>query len=83
MEAPMLYDCCMGAHLKIRDLQIRFALTEAARGISHELLTAPAHAYTRSLLTGVPTLRTDLNRPLALVGYSNAARPGLYSPHAE
>jgi peptide/nickel transport system ATP-binding protein len=32
------------------------------------LLTAPQHAYTRSLLMAVPTLRTDRNRPLAMVG---------------
>jgi peptide/nickel transport system ATP-binding protein len=32
------------------------------------LLTAPLHAYTRSLLAAVPTLRTDRNRPLAMIG---------------
>jgi peptide/nickel transport system ATP-binding protein len=32
------------------------------------LLTAPQHAYTRSLLAAVPTLRTDRNRPLAMIG---------------
>jgi peptide/nickel transport system ATP-binding protein len=32
------------------------------------LLTAPQHAYTRNLLGAVPTLRTDRNRPLAMVG---------------
>jgi peptide/nickel transport system ATP-binding protein len=32
------------------------------------LLTVPQHAYTRSLLAAVPTLRTDRNRPLAMVG---------------
>jgi peptide/nickel transport system ATP-binding protein len=31
------------------------------------LLTAPQHPYTRSLLAAVPTLRTDRNRPLAMV----------------
>ncbi len=31
------------------------------------LLTAPKHAYTRSLLAAVPTLRTDRRRPLAMV----------------
>jgi peptide/nickel transport system ATP-binding protein len=34
------------------------------------LLTAPEHAYTRSLLAAVPTLRTDRSRPLAMVGNS-------------
>ena len=34
------------------------------------LLTAPQHAYTRSLLAAVPTLRTDRSRPLAMVGGS-------------
>jgi peptide/nickel transport system ATP-binding protein len=52
-------------------------------GPSQKLLTAPEHAYTRSLLAAVPTLRTDRSRPLALVGDSNAATTGLYSPHAE
>ena len=32
-----------------------------------QLLTAPQHAYTRSLLAAVPTLRTDRSRPLAMV----------------
>jgi peptide/nickel transport system ATP-binding protein len=45
------------------------------------LLTAPENDYTRSLLAAVPTLRTDRNRPLAMVGVSPAAT-GLYSPHA-
>jgi peptide/nickel transport system ATP-binding protein len=39
-------------------------------GSSARLLTAPEHAYTRSLLAAVPTLRTDRNRPLAMVGDS-------------
>jgi peptide/nickel transport system ATP-binding protein len=36
-------------------------------GSSRRLLTAPEHAYTKSLLAAVPTLRTDRNRPLAMV----------------
>ena len=32
------------------------------------LLTAPEHPYTKSLLAAVPTLRTDRDRPLAMVG---------------
>jgi peptide/nickel transport system ATP-binding protein len=51
-------------------------------GPSARLLTAPEHVYTRSLLAAVPTLRTDRNRPLALVGDSTAAASGVYSPHA-
>jgi peptide/nickel transport system ATP-binding protein len=35
-------------------------------GPSARLLTAPQHAYTRSLLAAVPTLRTDRTRPLAV-----------------
>ena len=45
-----------------------------------QLLVAPAHAYTRSLLAAVPTLRTDRTRPLAVaVGSSNES--AVYSPH--
>lgn len=32
-----------------------------------QLLTAPAHAYTRSLLAAVPTLRTPRDQPLAVI----------------
>jgi peptide/nickel transport system ATP-binding protein len=34
-----------------------------------KLLTAPEHDYTRSLLAAVPTLKTDRNRPLAVIRY--------------
>lgn len=51
-------------------------------GPCERLLTAPAHPYTRSLLAAVPTLRTDRNRSLAIVG-SSPAETGLNSPHAE
>jgi peptide/nickel transport system ATP-binding protein len=37
-------------------------------GPAEKLLTAPEHAYTKSLLAAVPTLRTDRSRPLAMVG---------------
>jgi peptide/nickel transport system ATP-binding protein len=36
-------------------------------GDCRQLLTNPEHAYTKSLLAAVPTLRTDRSRPLALV----------------
>jgi peptide/nickel transport system ATP-binding protein len=36
-------------------------------GSSRLLLTNPEHAYTKSLLAAVPTLRTDREKPLALV----------------
>jgi len=36
-------------------------------GPCRRLLTNPQHPYTRSLLAAVPTLRTDRNRPLAMV----------------
>ncbi len=39
----------------------------AETGPSARLLTAPEHAYTRSLLAAVPTLKTDRNKPLAMV----------------
>ena len=51
-------------------------------GSSAQVLTAPAHAYTRSLLAAVPTLRTNRNQPLAIV--NDSARPsGLYSANTE
>jgi peptide/nickel transport system ATP-binding protein len=37
-------------------------------GPSREVLTRPSHAYTQSLLAAVPTLRTDREKPLAMVG---------------
>jgi peptide/nickel transport system ATP-binding protein len=37
-------------------------------GDCRALLTHPEHAYTKSLLAAVPTLRTDRNRPLAMTG---------------
>jgi peptide/nickel transport system ATP-binding protein len=36
-------------------------------GSCERLLTKPEHAYTKSLLAAVPTLRTDRSRPLAMV----------------
>jgi peptide/nickel transport system ATP-binding protein len=36
-------------------------------GSCRRLLTNPEHAYTKSLLAAVPTLRTDRSRPLAMV----------------
>jgi peptide/nickel transport system ATP-binding protein len=36
-------------------------------GPTVRILTAPEHAYTRSLLAAVPTLRTDRKMPLAMV----------------
>jgi peptide/nickel transport system ATP-binding protein len=36
-------------------------------GSCRRLLTNPEHPYTKSLLAAVPTLRTDRNRPLAMV----------------
>ncbi len=39
-------------------------------GPCRRLLTAPEHPYTKSLLAAVPTLRTNRNQPLALVGGS-------------
>jgi peptide/nickel transport system ATP-binding protein len=36
-------------------------------GPCRQLLTKPAHPYTKSLLAAVPTLRTDRSQPLAMV----------------
>jgi peptide/nickel transport system ATP-binding protein len=36
-------------------------------GTTRDLLTHPQHTYTRSLLAAVPTLRTDREKPLAMV----------------
>ena len=37
-------------------------------GPAQEVLMRPSHAYTQSLLAAVPTLRTDREKPLAMVG---------------
>jgi peptide/nickel transport system ATP-binding protein len=42
------------------------AVVEEGRCV--ELLTRPQHEYTKSLLAAVPTLRTDREKPLAVVG---------------
>jgi len=47
-----------------------------------QVLSTPAHAYTRGLLAAVPTLRTNRDRPLAIVNDS-APASGLYSAHTE
>ncbi len=39
-------------------------------GPTLRLLTAPQHTYTQSLLAAVPTLQTDRNKPLAMIGDS-------------
>jgi len=36
-------------------------------GLARDVLTRPSHAYTQSLLAAVPTLRTDREKPLAMV----------------
>jgi peptide/nickel transport system ATP-binding protein len=41
-------------------------------GPTERLLTRPEHAYTRSLLAAVPTMRTERNRPLAMIPNLNA-----------
>jgi peptide/nickel transport system ATP-binding protein len=40
-------------------------------GPALQMLTAPEHPYTRSLLAAVPTLRTERNQPLAMVRNSS------------
>jgi peptide/nickel transport system ATP-binding protein len=39
-------------------------------GSVRQVLTQPEHPYTKSLLAAVPTLRTDREKPLAMVGSS-------------
>jgi peptide/nickel transport system ATP-binding protein len=51
-------------------------------GTSTQVLSAPVHAYTRSLLAAVPTLRTNRDMPLAIVNDAKQSS-GLYSGHIE
>jgi peptide/nickel transport system ATP-binding protein len=46
-------------------------------GPSGLILTRPEHAYTRSLLGAVPTLRTDRNMPLSTLAREPEMTPGL------
>jgi peptide/nickel transport system ATP-binding protein len=41
-------------------------------GTARQVLTAPEHAYTKSLLAAAPTMRTDREKPLAMVGGSSS-----------
>jgi peptide/nickel transport system ATP-binding protein len=43
----------------------------------------PLHEYTRSLLGAVPTMRTDLDQPLAMVGPSGVGSSGEVHPLRE
>ena len=51
-------------------------------GPSTQVLSAPVHTYTRSLLAAVPTLRTNRDQPLAIVNDAKQSS-GLYSGHIE
>jgi peptide/nickel transport system ATP-binding protein len=42
-------------------------------GPRERLLAAPSHEYTRGLLAAVPTLRSDRNRPLAMIAHGKSA----------
>lgn len=42
-------------------------------GPAVDLLTRPRHAYTRSLLAAVPTLRSNRDKPLAMIGGDESA----------
>jgi peptide/nickel transport system ATP-binding protein len=41
-------------------------------GLVRDVLVRPRHDYTRILLAAVPTLRTDRNHPLAMIGTERA-----------
>jgi peptide/nickel transport system ATP-binding protein len=47
-------------------------------GPAREVLTRPQHAYTKSLLGAVPTLRTDRNQPLSTLTQDLAATSGAF-----
>jgi peptide/nickel transport system ATP-binding protein len=44
------------------------------------LFRQPLHAYTRSLLGAVPTMRTDLRKPLAVLSGQAEGQIGLADP---
>jgi peptide/nickel transport system ATP-binding protein len=44
-------------------------------GPVRDVLLHPRHDYTRSLLAAVPTLRTDRDRPLAMIAVETPTHP--------
>ena len=60
------HDLAVVGQVASRVAVMRFGLV-VETGPSARLLTAPEHGYTRSLLAAVPTLRTNRERPLAMV----------------
>jgi peptide/nickel transport system ATP-binding protein len=45
------------------------------QGRTHDVLTAPQHPYTRSLLASVPTMATPRDRPLATTSMADPSTP--------
>jgi oligopeptide/dipeptide ABC transporter ATP-binding protein len=60
------HDLAVVSHVVDR-VAVMYAGNLVELGLKHDIFQAPAHPYTRGLLSAVPTLKTDRSRPLETI----------------